>query len=40
MLLFQGIIAFELWTGKQVTDSLAEETYKVMLEEIGNQKNR
>ncbi|MCR5753348.1 MAG: shikimate dehydrogenase [Acetatifactor sp.] len=30
MLLYQGIIAFELWTAQTVTDELAEEIYRMM----------
>lgn len=30
MLLYQGIIAYELWTGKQITDELAEQVYEKM----------
>lgn len=32
MLLYQGIIAFELWTGKSVSDELADEVFEKMLE--------
>lgn len=28
MLLYQGIIAYELWTGKQIADELAEQIYR------------
>lgn len=31
MLLYQGIIGYELWTGKEIADSLAEEVLKKML---------
>jgi shikimate dehydrogenase len=31
MLLFQGVIAFELWTGCRIPDDLAQETYEQML---------
>lgn len=31
MLLYQGIIAYELWTGKQIDDTLAEQVYDRML---------
>ena len=31
MLLYQGVIAYELWTGKSVDDELAEEVYEKML---------
>lgn len=31
MLLYQGVIAYELWTGKAVPDELAEEVYVKML---------
>ena len=34
MLLFQGIIAFELWTGREISDALAEDTYQVLLREM------
>ena len=34
MLVYQGIIAFELWTGKTVDQSLAEETYQLMLDAL------
>ena len=36
MLLFQGIIAFELWTGTKVSDELARDTYQILLKETGN----
>ena len=32
MLLYQGIIAFELWTGTQVPEEIANETYAVVLD--------
>lgn len=34
MLLYQGIIAYELWTGKEVSDELADEVYLKMTEEM------
>lgn len=36
MLLFQGIIAFELWTNTKVSDELAKDTYEILLKETGN----
>ena len=36
MLLFQGIIAFELWTGTKVSDELARDPYQILLKETGN----
>ena len=35
MLLYQGIIAYELWTGKAVEDVLAERVYGEMLKAMG-----
>lgn len=35
MLLFQGIQAFELWTGESVTDAQAEAVLQVLKEELG-----
>lgn len=35
MLLYQGIIAYELWTGKAVEDALAERVYGEMLKAMG-----
>ena len=35
MLLYQGIIAYELWTGKQVTEELAAEVYQEMRAAMG-----
>lgn len=35
MLLYQGIIAYELWTGQQVDQKLAEETYREMCRAMG-----
>lgn len=32
MLLYQGVIAYELWTGTRVTDDMAEQAYKAMQE--------
>ncbi len=37
MLLYQGIIAYELWTGKAVSDELADEVYAKMVEAMGNK---
>ncbi len=34
MLLYQGIIAFELWTGEKISEELAEETYAYALEQM------
>ncbi len=34
MLLYQGIIAYELWTGKPVEDALADEVYREMRNEM------
>lgn len=35
MLLYQGIIAYELWTKRNVSDRLAEQVYKEMLAKMG-----
>lgn len=35
MLLYQGIIAFELWNGVEVSDETAEEIYRKMEEALG-----
>ncbi len=35
MLLYQGIIAYELWTGQGVSDSLADYVYKRMQDAMG-----
>lgn len=35
MLLYQGIIAFEYWTGKAVSQELAEQAYKRLLAAMG-----
>lgn len=35
MLLYQGIIAFELWTGRQVTEELAQGAFERMLKAMG-----
>ncbi len=35
MLLYQGIIAYELWTGRPVEDPLAEKVYGEMLRQMG-----
>ena len=37
MLLYQGIIAYELWTGKVISDRLADEVYDKMVEAMGNK---
>lgn len=34
MLLYQGIIAFELWTGTQVSEELAKETYDYVMDHM------
>jgi shikimate dehydrogenase len=34
MLLYQGIIAYEYWTGKQVSDEMSAEVYQKMLERM------
>lgn len=36
MLLYQGVIAYELWTGKNVPDELAEEVYTKMLKAMNS----
>ncbi|MBR1861439.1 MAG: shikimate dehydrogenase [Lachnospiraceae bacterium] len=36
MLLYQGIIAYELWTGKSISDNLADEVYEKMLDAMRN----
>ena len=38
MLLYQGIIAYELWTGRDVPEKLADEVYDKMLEAMENGK--
>lgn len=35
MLLYQGIIAYELWTGKEINDDLSAEVYERMKEAMG-----
>lgn len=35
MLLYQGIIAFELWTGEKITDDMADEVYGKLQEAMG-----
>ncbi len=35
MLLYQGVIAYELWTGKSIEDSLAENVYEKMKSAMG-----
>ncbi len=37
MLLYQGIIAYELWTGKEVDSALAKKAFKAMKAEMGIQ---
>ncbi len=37
MLLYQGIIAYELWTGVEVSDELADCVYEQMLEAMNNK---
>lgn len=37
MLLYQGIIAYELWTGKVISDRLADRVYDKMVEAMGNK---
>ena len=37
MLLYQGIIAYELWTGKSISDRLADEVYDKMVEAMGSK---
>ena len=34
MLLYQGILAFELWTGEKISEELAGETYAHLLQEM------
>ena len=34
MLLYQGIIAYELWTGVQISEELADKTYQHVLEQM------
>ena len=34
MLLYQGIIAFELWTGEKISEELAAQTYAYALEQM------
>ena len=38
MLLYQGIIAYELWTGKEIPDKLADEVYRKMTEALGQRR--
>ena len=40
MLLYQGIIAYELWTGQQVVDELARQVHEKMLIEMGMKKEK
>ena len=35
MLLYQGVIAYELWTGQQISDDLASIVYDKMLEKMN-----
>ncbi len=37
MLLYQGVIAYELWTGRKVTDALADEVYKEMKARLSGE---
>lgn len=37
MLLYQGVIAYELWTGREVADELADEVYGKLKEAMGIQ---
>ena len=34
MLLFQGVIAFEYWTGINISDNLAKEVYEKVLADV------
>ena len=38
MLLYQGVIAFEYWTGHSVSDELAEKVYGKMIEYMNEQR--
>lgn len=35
MLLWQGVIAYELWTGREVENELAERAYAAMKQAMG-----
>ena len=35
MLLYQGVIAYELWTGKEISGELSAEVYQRMQEAVG-----
>lgn len=37
MLLYQGIISYELWTGKEISDALAEELLEILLVAMGQK---
>lgn len=37
MLLYQGVIAYELWTGRSVSQALADEVYEEMLKAMGGK---
>lgn len=37
MLLYQGIIAYELWTGREITDDVADGAYSRLLAAMGEQ---
>lgn len=37
MLLYQGVIAYELWTGSTVSEALADQVYEQMLKAMGGQ---
>ena len=38
MLLYQGIIAYELWTGKNICDELADEVFEKMLDALRSKR--
>lgn len=38
MLLYQGIIAYELWTGRNISEELAETVYRKMLDALENER--
>jgi shikimate dehydrogenase len=38
MLLYQGIIAYELWTGRRISDELAMEVYEKMTEALRHRR--
>ncbi|MBQ2100766.1 MAG: shikimate dehydrogenase, partial [Lachnospiraceae bacterium] len=35
MLLYQGIIAFELWTGETITEEIANDAYAALLAQMN-----